>query len=429
MTRTDYTDLGETAFRGVTSQGLPVIVVPKQDFTKKIAYFAASCGSIHREYTRDGETVLAPEGVAHYLEHMLFDLPDRDIPGEFAALGANPNAFTGFDSTCYYFSCTENFDACLHLLLEFVSSPRFTREALRKENGIITQEIGMNDDSPDSRVYENLMAAMYETHPIRIPILGTRQTIGQITPEVLSAFHRSCYHPRNMVLCVVGDVDPEAVFAAAEQTLPAFPPLPGALRHHWEESMTCRKSLVTDRMDVSRPLYHIAFKSEPLPDGDSGAAMELAGDMASEFLFGESSPLYSALYEEGLIDGSFGGGFDSLDGAAFLLCSGEGEHWQQIRDRILRRAEEILQEGIDPEEFRRVKRSFLGRRMKSLDSFDATCFRMCAYHMSQCDYFRFPELFRAVTPQDILQFLRRVVTPERCCISVILPETEAPYAV
>lgn len=422
MTETFYPAICETAFRGVTSAGLQVIVVPKKHFTKKIAYFCTACGSLHTEFTVGDTVHRVPDGVAHYLEHKLFDLPGRDVTAEFAALGASPNAFTSFDTTCYYFTCTENFDESLRLLLEFVSTPHFTEESVQKEYGIIEQEIGMNDDSPDSRVYENLMAVMYREHPIRVPILGTRESIAAITPEILYTCHRAYYHPKNMVLCVVGDVDPECVFAMAETGLPDFPEEPGVTKHLWEEPSLCETPFVSDRMDVARPIYHIAFKGDAIPDGDEGVKMEIAGDMASEFLFGESTRLYSDMYEEGLIDGSFGGGYDALDGASFLLCSGEGERFEEIRDRILRRAEEITREGIDEEAFLRIKRSFLGRRMKSLDSFDSTCFRMCAYFMSKSDYFRFPEIFGQIQQADILEFLRRVVVPERCCISVVLPE-------
>ena len=191
MTRIEYPELDETLYQQTLANGLTVCVVPRKGFTKRLAYFVTDYGSIHTQYSLDGKNHQAPAGVAHYLEHKMFDLPgNRDVSAEFAALGASTNAFTSYDMTAYYFSCTENFDECLRLLLEFVSTPYFTEESVEKERGIIDQEIGMNEDAPDSVVFENLVQAMYARHPIRVPILGTGETIRQITPEVLYRCHR-----------------------------------------------------------------------------------------------------------------------------------------------------------------------------------------------------------------------------------------------
>ena len=187
MTRKQYPELDETLYRETLENGLTVLVVPRKGFTKRLAYFVTDFGSIHTDFRLDGKEYHAPAGVAHYLEHKMFDLPgDRDVSAEFAALGASTNAFTSYDMTAYYFSCTDHFDECLRLLLEFVSTPYFTEESVEKERGIIDQEIGMNEDAPDSVVFDNLMAAMYAVHPIRQPILGTSETIREITPEILA---------------------------------------------------------------------------------------------------------------------------------------------------------------------------------------------------------------------------------------------------
>ena len=220
MTRTDYPMLDERLYRRRLPNGLQVIVCPKPGFRRKVAYFMTSYGSIHTKFTLDGVEYETPEGVAHYLEHKMFDMPDRDVSAEFAALGANTNAFTSYDSTAYYFSCTEHFDRCLELLLTFVSTPYFTEESVEKERGIIAQEILMYNDAPDSRVFEDMMGLLYEHHPARHPIAGTVESIGKITPATLELCHRAFYNPANMVLCVVGDVDPEAVAETAERILP-----------------------------------------------------------------------------------------------------------------------------------------------------------------------------------------------------------------
>ena len=422
MTRIDYPELDETLCTQTLPNGLTVCVVPRQGFTKSLAYFVTDYGSVHTEYSLNGEKIQAPAGVAHYLEHKMFDLPgNRDVSAEFAAMGALTNAFTSYDMTAYYFSCTEHFEECLRLLLEFVSTPYFTEESVEKERGIIDQEIGMNEDAPDSVVFENLVRAMYENHPIRVPILGTSETIREITPEVLYSCHRAFYAPGNMLLCVVGDVDPEAVVRIAEEQLGSEKLPVGEKWKNWTESMTCPRAEVTAKMEVAMPMFNLAFKCEPLGTGDAAIREEMVADLAAEALFGESSELYLKMYEEGLIDSSFGGGFETIDGCAMLLCSGDSEDAYAVREAILSQMEKLSREGLAEADFLRMKRSALGRRIRGLDSFDATCFRVCAYHFSNFDYFRFPEIYRQITADEIVAFLTRVVKRERCCLSVIEP--------
>ena len=422
MTRFDYPELDETLYRQTLENGLTVCVVPRKGFTKRLAYFVTDYGSIHTDYRWNDQQYHAPAGVAHYLEHKMFDLPGtRDVSGEFAALGASTNAFTSYDMTAYYFSCTENFDQCLQLLLEFVSTPYFTEESVEKERGIIDQEIGMNEDAPDSVIFENLMQAMYRSHPIRVPILGTSETIREITPQTLYDCHRAFYAPGNMLLCVVGDVDPEAVVEIAEKTLGGENKSVGEKCREWQEEMTCPVPEVTAKMEVAMPMFNLAFKCEPLGTGSEAIREEMVADLAAEALFGESSELYLRLYEQGLIDSSFGGGFETIDGCAMLLCSGDSEDARAVRDAVIAQAAVIAREGLPEADFLRMKRSALGRRIRGLDSFDATCFRVCAYHFSDFDYFCFPEVYRQITAKEICAFLDRVVRPERCSLSIIEP--------
>ena len=427
MTRTEYPQLDEILYSQVLPNGLTVAVVPRKGFTKSLAYFVTDYGSIHTDFSLNGQEYHAPAGVAHYLEHKMFDMPgDRDVSEEFAAMGAVTNAFTSYDMTAYYFSCTSNFEACLRLLLEFVSTPYFTEESVEKERGIIDQEIGMNEDAPDSVIFENLMQSMYATHPIRVPILGTSETIRQITPEILHCCHKAFYTPGNMLLCVIGDVDPESVASIAAEVLGSDISEVGQKLRSWQETMVCEKAFVQDSMEVAMPMFNLAFKAEPLPVGEASIRTEMIADLAAEALFGESSELYLKLYEQGLIDASFGGGFETIDGCALLLCSGDSDHPEAIRDAILEQATKITEEGISEQNFLRMKRSALGRRIRGLDSFDGTCFRICAYHFSGFHYFRFPDIYRSIEASEICDFLNRIIQPQRCSLSVInpLPQTE-----
>ena len=424
METTNYPRLGEQVIREILPNGLPIAIVPRPGFTKKLCYFVTDFGAIHTEFTLDGKEWSVPAGIAHYLEHKMFDLPGRDVTAEFAALGAIPNAFTGYDVTAYYFSCTENFRECLDLLLEFVSTPYFTEETVQKEQGIIGQEIDMNRDNPDTQIFEMLMENMYERHPIRVPILGRRETIAKITPENLTACHNAFYRPDNMLLCVVGDVDPEEVKEIAEKRLgnPEFPPVTRVRR--WKEDLTCQTAYAEKTMDVAMPMFHLGFKCESWEPGIEATRRELTAELAAEALFGESSPLYQQLYEQALIDTSFGGGFETIDGMALFTASGDSNDPQAVVSAILQRAKEISEEGLDEADFLRMKRSALGRRIRNLDSFDATCYRICAYHFSGFDYFRFPGVYRDITAEDVCRFLKESVTQGNMSLAVIYPNEE-----
>ncbi len=427
MNKCDYPGLDETLYTQRLANGLQVLVVPKPGFTRKMAYLVTDFGSVHRDFILDGQAHTTPAGIAHYLEHKIFDMPGRDVSEEFSALGASVNAFTSFDLTAYYFSCTEHFEESLRLLLEFVSTPYFTEESVQKEQGIIDQEIDMNLDDAGTQVFENLMRAMYDSHPIRVPILGDRDSIRDITPQKLTLVHRAFYTPGNMVLCVVGDVEPEGVCALAEAVMGKLPGSMGEKLPLPDEPMTCPAPLVRATMDIAMPTFCLGFKCPDPGKGEAAIRREIIGDLAAEALFGESSQLFLQLYEQGLIDSSFGGGFECVDGGAMLTCGGDSEDALAVRDAILARARSLCREGIDEKTLLRMKRSALGRRLRDLDSFDSTCFRLCAYYLSDFDYFRFPELYDSIREQELLEFLADTVTPQRCSLSIIDIPKEEPH--
>ena len=415
-----YPALDETVLHTTLPNGLNIVIVPRPGFEKKIAYFATNFGAIHTEFSFRGESHRVPAGVAHFLEHKLFELPDRDVNAEFAARGANVNAFTGYDMTAYYFSCTQHFPENLRLLLEFVSTGYFEEESIRREVGIIDQEIDMNVDSPDSRVFEALMEAMYPGHPIRVPILGSHESIRRITQEVLQLCHDAFYTPENMILCIVGDVDEDAVSALALEVLGTHRRESGEKLRPWQETQQIT-SPAPLHMEVSMPSFQMGFLAAPIGTGENAVRREIIGDLAAEALFGESSPLYLSLYEKGIIDASFGGGFESIDGCAFLTCGGDSNDPQAIQNALLQQVQILLAQGIDQQDLLRMKRSALGRRIRDLDSFDSTAYRICAYHMLQYPYFQFLELYPQITSQEILDFLRQVIRSDGCGLSVVYP--------
>ena len=286
MTITQYPKLGETVFSKVLENGLTVKVVSRPGFTRKMAYFVTDFGAIHTDFELEGKTWHVPAGIAHFLEHKMFELPERDVSAEFAALGANVNAFTSYDMTAYYFTCSDNFMESLELLLEFVSTPYFPEESVQREMGIIDQEIGMTEDSPEVCIFEEGMNALYREHPVRIPILGTRQSLRQITPELLHLCHRAFYIPSNMILCVVGDVSGDEVAALAEKVLGREKKEAGRKLPSHQEEMKAEKACVTKKMEVAMPMFQLAFKAEAAPKGVAAVRSEIVGDLAAEALFG-----------------------------------------------------------------------------------------------------------------------------------------------
>lgn len=281
----------------------------------------------------------------------------------------------------------------------------------------------MNADDPGNQVFEQLTSAMF-AHPIRQPILGTCEDIREITPELLHICHRAFYSPGNMILCVVGDVDPDQIAATALEVLGSEERPIGEKAPFPSESMAVRGSCAAKEMDVAMPLFNLGFKCEPLGKGEDAIAQEIIGDLAAEVLFGEASTLYLNMYDQGIIDSSFGGGFETIDGMAMLLCSGDSYDADKVRESIVLQAKEIAREGIDPSVFLRMKRSAFGRRVRDLDSFDSTCFRLCAYKLSDFDYFEFPRVYESVEVGEVQEFLRRVVRRERCVRGVVNPIKE-----
>ena len=421
MKKTYYPRLDETVCRKVLPNGLNILVVPKPGFTRKIAYFVTNYGSVHTAFTLDGKAYTTPAGVAHYLEHKMFDMPDRDVTAEFAALGASPNAFTSYGLTAYYFSCTENFAPALRLLLEFVSTPYFTEESVEKERGIIAQEILMYADSADSVVMEEMNRGLYHHHPIRVSIAGTVESIQAITAQTLYDCHKAFYHPANMTLCVVGDVDAEEVAAIAGEVLPREKSPVAVPDFGLPEPQTALTAVSRREMDVAMTTFQLAFKCPPPAKGKDHAHQELVAEIAAEMLFGQSSQLYQWLYEDGLIDSSFGGGEEFTAGTAMLTCGGDSRDPEEVRNCIINEAKFLAENGLDQAAFDRIKRSFLGIRFKDLTSFDGTCFRLVAYSMEDHDYFDFPSIFQEVTIEEVRQFIADNVRPEKCALSIVDP--------
>lgn len=417
-----YERIGEEVLRATLPNGLPVYIVPKKGFSRKYALFATRYGGMDMRFEKDGQWLDTPAGIAHYLEHKMFDTEEGNALQELAKNGAEPNAFTSNAITCYYFDATEKFYESLEILLSFVSVPYFTDESVQKEQGIIAQEIGMIEDNPEWQVYKQLMQALYHTSPARTPVAGSVESISHITAQTLYDCHKAFYTPANMCLVVVGDVKPERVIASANQILPAKSgPL---IRRDYgaEEELTAAEHFVSAAMEVSMPTFLVGFKCPPQHGGEQQHRFTAIGELACDVLMGESSPLYARLYAEGLINGSFGAAFDLLPGASYVYAGGDSKDPQAVAEAILAEAQQLVSQGIDGDYYRRVVNANFGAALKALNSFESIAVSMAEGCFQGYDPYRFPEVYDSITVEDVLDFLRQNMTRDHMALSVITPK-------
>jgi predicted Zn-dependent peptidase len=414
--------VGETVYHEVLENGLHVYVDPKPEFGKYYAFFATNYGGMDVRFQLDGQWHDTPEGVAHFLEHKMFDTKDGNALQDLAANGASPNAFTSNAITGYYFECTEKFEDNLKTLLSFVSVPWFTPESVDKEQGIIGQEIRMVDDNPNWRVYQNLTDCLYQNHAVRISVIGTQESIAQITDQTLYACHKAFYDPSNMVLTVAGNVDPEVIVRIAREILPQGNQ-PSIVRDHGKAEPDCVAAAEAKlKMDVATPIFLLGFKaSQPADAGEEKLRQALVGELAGEALMGTSSALYAQLYEQGLINKSFSCGYEEYPGCAFVVAGGESGDPKAVRKAVMDEAERIGREGIDDARWKRLKKSAYGSRVRSLNSFENICIDLAQAHFAGTDYFSFPDVYDRIEKADVEQCIRSWMTCERTALSIIYP--------
>ena len=416
-----YERIGEEVCRERLTNGLEVCVVPKPGYAKKYAFFSTRYGGMDTRFLLDGKWLDTPAGIAHYLEHKMFDTREGNALQELAKNGAEPNAFTANAMTAYYFDSTEHFEENLRILLSFVSIPYFTDESVAKEQGIIGQEIRMIEDNPDWQIYTRMLRALYKNHAARTSIAGTVESISHITAQTLYDCHKAFYTPANMILTVVGDVDPIHVADLANRVLPK---LSGPIieRDYGVEPDGVAEKETTMEMEVSAPQFLAGFKCTPAAEGDDYMRATILGDMASDILLGESSPLYQRLYEQGLINPSFGGAYEMMPGVAYLYAGGDSKDADAVTDAILKESARIAAEGVDEDYFQRIRKASFGANLRGLNSFENIAVTLTEGYFHGYDPLKFPEVFDSITPEDIAGFLKANVTAERMTVSRIVPK-------
>jgi predicted Zn-dependent peptidase len=405
-------------------------VIPKKGFTKKIGIFAARYGSIDLSFTLDGQSLVTPPGIAHFLEHQLFKKAGgEDVLMEFGKYGASSNAFTDYCSTAYYFTASGHFEKNLDLLLTFVTQPYFEAENVAKEKLIIEQELRMYEDSPDHRLYKNLMGILYTLHPVRLDIGGEVSDIQGIDRDLLESCYRKFYNPANMALIVAGDLDPAKVFSQAEALFGAseFKAL-GPIGRVWpSEPPGVKERVVRAEMAVSRPRLLIGFKD--LESGNDGALeRELRTSVILDLLFGRSSAFYTRAYENGLIDDSFSFSYNSEDAFGFSLIGGETDQPEELAEQVLRELHNAKKSKLQAADVERSKRKRLGKFIRSFDTPDGAAFLVMGCAPRGIDLFSVPEVISKMTAGALQSRLKSHFDERNYAVSILNPKQGAPPA-
>lgn len=415
--------LQEEVFHTRLENGLQVYLLRKPGYRRFYATVATRYGSVDSRFVPPGghEPVEVPAGIAHFLEHKLFEEEGGNVFDRFAERGASANAFTSYTLTAYLFSCTSSFHENLRTLLDFVAKPYFTDELVEKERGIIEQELKMYEDHPDRVLVRNLLQALYHANPVRIDIGGTVESVRQITSEQLYTCYQTFYHPSNMVLFAAGDLDPEATLQVIREAAPNGQARAEIQRFYPEEPATVRERRVEQRMTVSRPRYALGLK-DPVT-GLTGEALmrrEIAHNMLLHMLFGRSSPAYHRLYEAGLIDDGFGAYYTASPLYGHAVIGGETDDPDRLHQEIVGLLADFRREGFAEADFQRAKRQALGAFLDAFNSLEFIAHNFISYHFQEGNFFRYPEIIQEMPAEELRSYLD-FFDLDRAAISIVRP--------
>jgi predicted Zn-dependent peptidase len=426
MKKIEHRQIAETLYHEKLPNGLEVYLLPKPDFHKTFATFTTKYGSIDNRFQVSGGAKReVPDGVAHFLEHKMFEQASgEDVFQAFARQGASANAFTTFTRTAYLFSCTENVEKNVTTLLNFVQSPYFTEQNVEKEKGIIGQEIRMYDDNPDWRSYSGLIEALYQKHPVRIEIIGTTESIANISKETLYDCYTTFYHPSNMLLFLVGSIQPEQMIdlIRSNQADKKFAPQPEIQRFCAEEPDGVAAKRKEIKLSVGIPKCLFGFKEGEAAVGKQGDVFlqqELATEMVFEFLVGTGSELYQSLYDEGLIDDGFGYSYSLEKSYGFSVMGGDTLEPDRLLARLQKEIPLLVEKGISQDRFERIRKKKIGSSLRALNSPEWIANQFTSYHFHGTDLFRIIPILEKMTIQDVNQRMREHINWNRFAVSLV----------
>lgn len=417
---------GECLYSKKHESGLMIYIMPRKDYSSSYAIFGTRYGSVDSKFIVPGENHVTevPDGIAHYLEHKMFDQPDgSNVFDKFSQFGGNANAFTSFNMTAYLFSCTDYFYENLKTLMDYVQSPYFTKESVEKEQGIIGQEIKMYDDNAPWRVFFNFLGCLYHNHPVKLDIAGTVESISHIDNELLYKCYNTFYNLSNMAIFVTGDLNPEETLAVIEGGIKSNKPFEEKIeRIYPEEPAEIAKPYAEQSISIAQPIFMMGWKDTDVGyGGEKLMKKSIEMEIITEMLFGKSTELYTRLYESGLINGSFAVEFNPQIAYGFTAIDGESPEPKKLFNEIL---DELDKTVLKEEDFNRIKKVVWGDYIRSFNDIEGYAHTFLTECFTDCDYFDYPRVFESVTFEDVKKRFEMHFDRSRAALSVVNPVKE-----
>ena len=398
--------------------GLTVIVVPKKNIQKKYIVWGVNFGSVDNRFKVNGEEIKIPDGIAHYLEHKMFEQRSGiNSLDTLTNLGVDANAYTTNNYTAYLYECTDNFYEALDEFMDYVQNPYYTTENVDKERGIIEQEIMMYDDEPDWAMYMNAMKLMYHKNPIRIDIAGTKESIAEINAETLYKIYNNFYVPENMVITICGDFEPVDIINEIRKRM-ILKPLNTSIERVYEEEPDCileKKKEI--KMEISMPIFMVAYKDK-MSEKDC-VKKDLALEILSNLLIGKSSKLYKRLYEEGLILGDLGFDYEYARNYAHFFIQGQSINPEKVIEEIKNEIDFFLNRGILEEDFERIKKTVYGEYVKDYNDVSTIGNAVISNYFKGINVFEFFEEFETLSKEYVEEVLKNVFREDKKVISIV----------
>lgn len=419
-------ETGDKVYKTVLKSGLRVFVCPRKDYTKKMGMFGTVFGSIDNELVdiETKERSKVPDGIAHFLEHKLFEQEDANALDVFSKMGVDSNAYTSFDQTVYFFETADKYEECLDKLIEFVSSPYFTDENVEKEKGIIAQEIKMYEDEPNSLVYYNLLRCMYQTHPINIDIAGTVETISKIDKETLYKCYYSYYNLKNMFLIIIGDVDVDKIIETADKLVQKYYTNRKAdivERNVIVEPEEIAKKEIETNLPISTPAECVGFKLKVLKGKESVKAMAFS-DIINDVCFSTTSKFYQELYKQGVIISEPDFSFESGREFSHVVISAYVLDTKKYEEKLFEYIENLKQNGIDEERFKIILNKKKGEMIYNSERLTWIYRSIIESVIQDIDVYEEANVLNSITKADVDLFIRENLNMDKCCISKVMPK-------
>ena len=401
--------------------GLTIMIVPKKEIQKKYVIWGTNYGSNDSKFIVPGESEVTevPKGVAHFLEHKMFEQESGiNSLDTLTALGVEANAYTTNDHTAYLFECTENFYPALDELMDYVQHPYFTDQNVEKEKGIIGQEIMMYDDYPEWKVYLNTLEAMYHEHPVKLDITGTIETISHINKDILYKCYNTFYNPSNMAMVICGDFEPEKLLEEIKKRLVKKNANGEIKRIYPKEPETIVKEKIEQNMDVSEPLFTIGIKDKIATEKEK-VKKHLAIEILLNIIIGKSSKLYQELYNNGILYTVPSFDYEFSRDYAHILITGQSKEPEKVYEKLKQEIEKLKQDGINAEEFERIKKMLYGAYVREYDEPGDIARMFLADFFKGINSFEYLEELTIINEQYVEQILKETFNENKMVISVI----------